>query len=1162
VNFWLGLGLDFFADPLLGGAYLRGLSRVARVPGLLKVADAMDTASEALMLVGGLPSARVVRAARTLPGFRQVESAMVNSFVGNYVQKVVEWADRTTSPLKPMSGQEFSISGMFFVDRGRLPGAADDLRQIGAAAAEVSENSGVLLMQAMAAAGDSRWKQYLNRMQQSMSIVYDLPVDRINSFTPVTSRAIMTQAYSTAEDIGYVALREMGMPGVRSASVSPSPSDIVARAGRDMDRITDIMRAAPLDQAAATEFRVRRTAYQQAIERVRSIARDAGDNVDDAEQAFNTVLEKFQQASAVEGYFASGFPMLNDIFKENFVGRLSALTSANPQVGRAIQAAGGDSRVVSRAWRELLEAGANGRAADILSQPIRFPGSDLLPDIQQVTYRQMFGEFADLPNLNVGTWLDSLSRGHMRRVFGVFQDEDSWRLAVRGLEDGRVVPVRTVNENDLLNNLRQAFPQETRIMEQFIKAGSPVRAGKATGGFVHQADAVRHMHAQGIPADRIQSFWDNLAAAADPYINGPGGLAERLRRYGAENIGDAVRPGVNPVFSGSRASLGTRRQDLGEEELTTLMELMDPIVSRVQSAVVANRATRRSSSLAAIYKHAKDQGLVIPAGDPRARDLPSWWKAVRTEDADMFPMLAGNYVHPTVLREFRNVAALGGGPRAIQNGIANVRSLISAGYLANPATTTANIAGGFWTALEYGINPVKLARNMRDVYVDWKRMGRDLPDLAHMRDILDNGAAHTDLVRFGGDIGAEFFGVRDAVQGFSNALGEAGRKYNEWLRRPLGTRSSGALGLGVFEASETLFRLGTFRMVMKETAGDIAEARRMARFVVFDYAAQPGAVQIARDTGVFLFPAFPYFMFGRTLNAAVNRPGVLAAGERAAELIWNMTVPDEDTRIAMLGGMDDWMRDDKFVPVRRKEDGDYSMLSLNQLLPTNTLTGAPFRDSLTSLGLMGPLIDMALALIGAGDDRGSQPFTGQYGRRVLPTGTTSLMDDPMQTAKGLGAFLWNTFAPGNVRKMVRMPEDFDQRVEGVVPGILRSLAPTPPEWMESGRTVRELATRRADQDAIDALLSFSIRSTRTVATEGRLANIMTILGRAADQRDKELADIDRRLGLLEAEGRQDAIAAQMRKREVIIERFYERWGDLIEEFVRMRDAGRFEAPRR
>jgi hypothetical protein len=487
--------------------------------------------------------------------------------------------------------------------------------------------------------------------------------------------------------------------------------------------------------------------------------------------------------------------------------------------------------------------------------------------------------------------------------------------------------------------------------------------------------------------------------------------------------------------------------------------------------------------------------------------------------------------------------------------------MITAGYLASPATSVANIAGGFWTAAMYGIKPTALMQNMAEVYRDWRRMGRDLPELAHMRGIVDNGQAHTEIVSMGGDL-SDIASLNNGVRNLSKVIGEGVRRYHEALRRPLGT---GALGLGFFELSEALFKMGTFRMVMKQNGGNVDEARRMARFVVFDYANQPGVVQMARDSGLFLFPGFEYFMFGRTANALFNRPAMMAAMERVPGVIAEAVVPDEEQRNAMLAGMPDWMREGKFIPIRNKENGDVTVLPWDQIFPTSSMTGAPFIESVRSAGLWGPLIDTISSLgsisgVGSVGDPGEARLTGSTGRRVLESGVTTWAD-PSQVIGDVAGYLYNSFAPAIVRKLYSPPEESDRSARGLVPTISRSFVDIPEDFANTGRNAREVYSRRVDQDVFDAIISFGIRTTRNVATLGPLADMRTVVGRALSNLQRDADDLARLSEAAAATGNVAKAQSLLRRRARLIDRFKRRWGDRLQEMSRMSLEGRFDRSR-
>jgi hypothetical protein len=1147
-----GLGMDFLLDPLLAGAGVRALAKAANLPDLARAANLLDTVSEAPMLLGGLPTLRVAAAARQLPGFRAIEQGVQDNLVTRYVLPVIE------SMNIRVGDRLFSPAGMLTVDGGRMPGAQDAMSRVMGLSDEVAENSMVLLMQADAAAGGSWWKGVLAQHQRNMSILYDVPIQEINTFTPEVSRALMASASVVTDRIGYVAGRQMGVTGaIRTGFAgAPSPSPLMQEAIGGVRKLEDELTTAwssmrtPRDRRAINDLAQRQSMYLDERTRLMDVAQRAGDDPTKVADAFDTVVGKLQQVGALEGYFASGYGPLRERFVQNLTNHLAGTAAQNPAFARAVQRAGGEAFVINEAWRDLLRAGVRGKAKSFLDQEVSYAGRSLLGGAGDMTYRELFGEFGKIPGLDLGQYLNSLTRGHLRRSFGMFQDQHSWQKMTQEVLTGRTASTRILNEQPVYQALAgSGYRAEADIMRTYLDDIIPKVRGRPTGAFVTQQEVMSQLTRKGIAPQRAEAFWRETLKAADPYI---GDLAERMAKYGKANVGNTTI---------TQRALHTARENLGQNELETLMELMNPMLSAAETSVAVGRSLRKTEQLTSLAKLAEAQGLIHETTSRAGMTAPKWWKSIPTDQAEAMPMLAGKTVHPTVFREFSNVMMAG---TSEPSRLAQLRSLITAGYLASPSTTAANVAGGFWTAALHGVNPTKLLGNMLEVYRDWRKLGRKLPELAHMRDIVQNGVSQSDLIRHADEIGVGAMGLRDGVHGLGRALHDASQKYQQFLRRPLGSRASGILGLGAFEASESLFRMATFRMVMKETGGNVDEARKMARFLVFDYSAQPGAVQVARNTGVMLFPAFPYFMVGRTLNAARSRPGLLAVAERVPEIVSKMVVPDEEQRKAMLMGMEDWMMDDKYIPIRRQKNGDITMLSFNQLIPTNTMTGAPFGDALKSAGLWGPLIDVVSAISGLGGQDNTDPgrgrFTGPFGRRVLPSGTESFAEDPGSVLSGVTSFLYNSFAPAMARKLVRPPEEIDRTWEGLVPKLAETAMPVSAEWAESGRTARELSSGRVDQDLLDAAVSFGVRSTRGVATEGLLSTGPRILERATRALDSQLARLDRRIQLLAAEGKQPQVNEAMKVRDRLVQRYMNRWGDYIAEIRQMASVGRFAPP--
>lgn len=1151
---WFGLAADFLVDPLLAGTAVRALGKVANLPDLARVANILDTVAEAPMILGGLPTTRVAAAARRVPLFRNIEDAVVNRFVRGVVMPALAPVLERDFAWR---GEHFNLAGLFTVDGGRMPGARDVVARAGALAEEATENTLVRLIQADAAAGGTWHRGVIDKWRQAMSVMYDIPTTEIEKLAPEVQRALMTNVAMGLDNVGYLTLREMGVGTglLHAGGVAAGSSDRILDAQRAVTEIARTARATTPTRALARETAERVAYYDDLRNTVMRVATDYGNDAQRAGSIFDTIMGKLSGAAAMEGYLASGYGPLRDRFVATMADRLATLGRANRKIATQVARAGGEAQVVTNAWQDLIRAGVRGQAAELLDQPVRWAGRGYLPQAQHFTYRQMFGDFANVPGLDLGVWLDKLPRGHLRRAFGMFQDQGSWNRMLGELKDGRLQSARTLNERAVYQGVANAgYGAEMDIVKKYLDDIAPrAMGGRPTGLFVRQEEVLEMLTRQGVDPLRAEAVWREIAAHADPFINGPGGLAERMFQYGAREIGNVpqMMPGAGPS-----AVLRSARQNLGQDEVETLVELFQPFLSTLETTRAAGASIRRTEAITGLTKLAEARGLMVDLASPAAQSVPKWWKILPRDMADALPTIANKVVHPMVYREMMNLVRV---PKAgFMAGVDRVRSMITAGYLANPATTTANVAGGFWTAAQYGLNPATLLQNMLEVYRDWRQLGNDLPELAHMRDIVQNTMSLTDIVRYGDDIVANAaIGLRGGIEGIGRAMRTGTERYMRFLQRPLGTRGSGVLGLGAFEATEALFRMGAFRMVMKKTSGALDEARRAARFIVFDYAAQPGIVKMARDTGVFLFPAFPYFMAARTVRGARNMPGVVAAVERVPELISKMVVPDEDQRMAMLTGMEDWQLNDRYIPIRRKENGDVSTISFNQLIPTNTVTGASFTDSLRSFGLIGPLYDLITAIVGGGqEDRGAGTFTSPYGRRTLPQGVTG-WDQPGQMLEGLLTFAYNSFAPAILRKSVRPPEDYAREWEGLIPNLIDGALPVAPEWAGTGRTLNEIASGRAAQDAFDAAISFTLRSTRTVATQGVVADGPRILDRATTQLERDLARIDQRMALLNTQGRTEELERLATSRQRIVQRFMDRWGDYITELRTMAGYGRF-----
>jgi hypothetical protein len=564
---------------------------------------------------------------------------------------------------------------------------------------------------------------------------------------------------------------------------------------------------------------------------------------------------------------------------------------------------------------------------------------------------------------------------------------------------------------------------------------------------------------------------------------------------------------------------------------------MDPAVSLLETAAATERLVGTQASLKRIMDFAsKNPQLVRDAGQP----TPSGWIRVPDSQFEQYAAIAGKSVHPVIYREINNLMSVANRPNDFFRAAAMLRSMVTGGYLANPATTTVNAIGGFFTAALYGQNPITLAREMLNVHNDLKKYGRRLPDLQEAGFLIGNTVVQNDIYR----LAPELAGLRvdtssQAVQAIKSLADNIYSGYQEYvLRRPGGV---GALGLEPFEMVETSFRIAAYRLA-KQSGKTTEEAANFARFVVFDYASQPGAVRLARDTGIFLFPAFPYFMFGRTLNAALNRPGLLAASDRMSEAVWNANVPNEDERLALWGAQEDFMKRDRFVPLWSINDAEGNprgrqFMSLNQLFPTNTLTGAGYLDSLEEVGLLGPLYDLlANGVLGIGGS-GEGTITGQTLYRPSDSFT--------ERVGNLAKFAYRNFAPGFARKLYS-PAEVGLDEQGLVPAIVRSAFRQNDEFGETMYSMNEALSRRVDRGIAAEAWSFLVRGTRAVVADGPGQNLSRPVERARREVELALGDLRERAQRAQARGDVAAVERYRERAQQLQREWVEEWGPYVE----------------
>jgi hypothetical protein len=196
--------------------------------------------------------------------------------------------------------------------------------------------------------------------------------------------------------------------------------------------------------------------------------------------------------------------------------------------------------------------------------------------------------------------------------------------------------------------------------------------------------------------------------------------------------------------------------------------------------------------------------------------------------------------------------------------------------------------------------------------------------------------------------------------------------------------------------------------------------------------------------------------------------------------------------------MPDWLKEDQGVPIWRRKDkaGDtvMSVIPLNQLIPTHTLTGSPFAESMAGAGLWQPFIDLLNAHM-SGD--GEAPLSARFGRQVF-TPDSQGFDRLEQTVN----FLYNSFAPAAHRKLLN-PSVGPGPAGGILPAAWNAVS-IPDELADTLYSYDEVKTRKHDRTIIDEVIGSTMRTAAPIALTGPLSGTRRELEAARRNLNNEL----------------------------------------------------------
>lgn len=788
---------------------------------------------------------------------------------------------------------------------------------------------------------------------------------------------------------------------------------------------------------------------------------------------------------------------------------------------------------------------------------------------EPITYGELLQGISEMQALKLGDYLSGLMDGHLRKAYGLFMDGQNFQTYIDRVRRGSIMSGALLDEMNLKQML-PGFELEAELI------GGYHNALKAAGGgkILRRAGIEAHLAENGVSAQRINQTMENIirGMSDNPAFHDVIDiLKERQARY-ISQIREAQR-----IAAGSDTPMVANRRffeeqvDMPERIAATLGEHAQATLSLHEGARVAERVLGRQEYTQRLYSLARDNGLIKSA--PFVNQFGTRYVRLGTSDNAMGGF-GGQWVHPYMVKELQRLAAVE--PQLFGAGFQRLRSLITGGYLAAPSVLAANFVGGFYQAATAGINPVVMARRMAEVLPDMVKASK-----GEVTELMAALKRHVDLEMsslIGSDRIEDFSrliarNIEMSPEGMSKFADDIARRYEDFLQRPgFGRIRVPFAGLEGFQFTENWFKVAAFKEMREQlireglpaTRGGAARrsltpaqidevAAEYARTVVFDYSQLPSGLEKLKQSGLVMFPGFPYFLASRTIGAALNRPGTLAVADRLTEALSNISLDPLD-QIAAYLGMPGHLREEQGVPLPfsvRSGSGGYdqvSMIPFAQLVPTATIWDGlfgkglgtnPWAESITQGGMWGPLYDVLTALV---FNEGEATVTARFGHRVHDPGA-----EGGEKAAQVMRFLWNTMAPSLVRRGIR--EDYQGQLVGMLPGIHELLSglgsDMPEELAKVLYTFDERRTGRPDRTWREEMVSSFIRNPTVVALEGPLAGIREEMEKARDSLNRELGSLTTQYRRAQEEGNNAQAQRIFERMETKRNEFNETWLEYV-----------------
>lgn len=670
-------------------------------------------------------------------------------------------------------------------------------------------------------------------------------------------------------------------------------------------------------------------------------------------------------------------------------------------------------------------------------------------------------DFSTIPG-GAKTWLNGMFQGYTRRVMGAYTNPGELAKLV---SRGDIVTYKEVRPDEFGKAFESAFGG---------KVGQAVQSylGAMPGRTVYASDLLDVAKANGAKLD-IERARD-LLKTIDPNYQVVDQTMELLyKAQGKEAFGQGKQFSLNKkaftprenLYAENLADLQARfpnkppdeLQDLAKEqtdkELAALIELTDAPTRIASLGLEIGKSIQGKTVFETMYKELESMGMLKTADQmvgkfnntASARVVDGVHYMQVPGNPETYGALADKWVPAMVFREMVQIAGskssetagllqrfsgrvraayLSPLPSVVRNGIGNLALLHLAGV-------------GPTSVLKYGKQAMQMLRDYTEKGYHPDLDGVEgvvnfLHDSGQVRDLSDTITDRLlDAARYAKGNG------ENVIQKLAERLNQ-GLGLEKLAQTPVGAAIVGEgfkaptkspiLGgfLGWFQGVEDWSRMVAYLAardqhiangVAKESASQLAA--RFANNVTFDYSNAPKIVEGLKNTGLVLFPAFPYYMSGRVLKGMYTNPAPLAIQEKLVSATNSALMGQEEQTNAEKMLLGYWAMKNRPILIPTGKAGEYFALPTNYLFPASTFNPRSLTDAVDGAvagGVFRPVVDLIWAIRGMNQVQGQPtPQTAQFrgGQPIfLPD------DSAVRKIGGSLQFLAQSYAPGTLGRTV------------------------------------------------------------------------------------------------------------------------------------------------